>query len=86
MLLAVVPFFHVFGILMLVVGATAAWLWFWFPPRRSERAQAQAQAPSPSRTRGVQLCQVNPAKTEADTDIDVIAIHGLDIESPGTWT
>lgn len=63
-----------------LVGATAACPRFWFPPRRSERA------PSPPRARGVQLCQVNPAKTEADTDIDIIAIHGLDTESPGTWT
>lgn len=69
-----------------VVVATAACLWFWFPPRRSERVQAQAQAPFPPRARGVQLCQVNPAMTEADTDIDIIAIHGLDTESPGTWT
>jgi hypothetical protein len=72
--------------LCLVVGATAAWLWFWFPPQRFERAQAQAQAPSPPRAQGVRLCQVNPVKTEADTDIDIIAIHGLDTESPGTWT
>ena len=36
--------------------------------------------------RGVRLCQVNPNKNEADTDIDIIAIHGLDTKSPDTWT
>ncbi|KAK0752400.1 hypothetical protein B0T18DRAFT_292453, partial [Schizothecium vesticola] len=35
---------------------------------------------------GVRLCQVNPNKNEADTDIDIIAIHGLDTKSPDTWT
>ncbi|KAK3685898.1 hypothetical protein B0T22DRAFT_466802, partial [Podospora appendiculata] len=35
---------------------------------------------------GVRLCQVNPDKNEADTDIDIIAIHGLDTKSPDTWT
>ncbi|KAK4233364.1 hypothetical protein C8A03DRAFT_38931 [Achaetomium macrosporum] len=36
--------------------------------------------------RGVRLCQVNPDKNEADTDIDIIAIHGFDTKSQDTWT
>ena len=35
---------------------------------------------------GVRLCQVNRDKNEADTDIDIIAVHGLDTKSPETWT
>ncbi|KAK3946775.1 armadillo-type fold domain-containing protein [Pseudoneurospora amorphoporcata] len=34
--------------------------------------------------RGVHLNQVN--KDNGDTDIDIIAIHGLDTKSPDTWT
>jgi hypothetical protein len=37
-------------------------------------------------TQGVHLSHVNPDKTEIDTDIDIVAIHGLDTESPHTWT
>ncbi|RDW60574.1 hypothetical protein BP6252_11957 [Coleophoma cylindrospora] len=37
--------------------------------------------------RGVHLRQVYPDKTkETETDIDIIAIHGLDTKSPETWT
>ncbi|KAL8303425.1 hypothetical protein RB600_007056 [Gaeumannomyces tritici] len=32
------------------------------------------------------LSQINPDKSEMDTDIDIIAIHGLDTKSPDTWT
>jgi hypothetical protein len=34
----------------------------------------------------VRLYQVNPDKDASDTDIDIIAIHGLDTKSPDTWT
>ncbi|KAH8892149.1 ARM repeat-containing protein [Thozetella sp. PMI_491] len=37
-------------------------------------------------TQGVRLSQVNPDKTDTDTDIDIIAIHGFDTKSPDTWT
>lgn len=39
---------------------------------------------SPAR-QGVHLYQVNPDKNKVDTDIDIIAIHGLDTKSPDTW-
>ncbi|KAI0505759.1 hypothetical protein F5B22DRAFT_626700 [Xylaria bambusicola] len=35
---------------------------------------------------GVNLVQVNPEMTEENTDIDIIAIHGLDTTSATTWT
>lgn len=78
-------------VLCLLVGATTACLWFRFPLARSKRALSPAKPTSdssatPSTRRGVRLCQVNPDKNEADTDIDIIAIHGLDTKSPDTWT
>lgn len=37
-------------------------------------------------TKGVNLCQVYPPpENETETDIDIIAIHGLDAKSPDTW-
>ncbi|KID84779.1 nacht nucleoside triphosphatase [Metarhizium guizhouense ARSEF 977] len=32
------------------------------------------------------LFRANPATRDADADLDIIAIHGLDTQSPGTWT
>ncbi|RYP18646.1 hypothetical protein DL767_009791 [Monosporascus sp. MG133] len=41
---------------------------------------------SPPQTKGVSLCQVYPPQeSETATDIDIIAIHGLDTKSPDTW-
>lgn len=76
-------------VLCLLVGATAACLWFRFPLARSKHARSPAKPTSDSTRstrRGVHLCQVHPDKDEADTDIDIIAIHGLDTKSPDTWT
>ncbi len=67
-------------VLCLFIGAAAACLWLRVPFARSKHARAA------SPRRGVHLCQVNPDKSEADTDIDIIVIHGLDTKSPGTWT
>src|SRR5947209_3040401 len=36
-------------------------------------------------TRGVRLHQVHPSPNGSKTDIDIIAIHGLDTKSPDTW-
>ncbi|KAK4642940.1 hypothetical protein QC761_0062650 [Podospora bellae-mahoneyi] len=75
-------------VLCLLVGATAACLWFHFPLTRSTRALSSVKPTSDS-TRsarpGISLRQVNPDKNEANTDIDIIAIHGLDTKSPDTW-
>ncbi|KAK4149429.1 hypothetical protein C8A00DRAFT_46964 [Chaetomidium leptoderma] len=62
-------------VLCVLAGTTAAWLWF-----------SDAGPASPSTQQGVRLCQVNTDKNESDTDIDIIAIHGLDTKSPATWT
>lgn len=52
----------------------------WFPSRA---AAPYAPVDSTQSTQGV-LSQVNDL-TEADTDVDIIAIHGLDTKSPDTW-
>lgn len=45
-------------------------------------------APSARSMQGVHLRQVHPdpQNVEAETDVDIIAIHGLDTRSPDTWT
>jgi hypothetical protein len=35
--------------------------------------------------RGVHLEQIHPLDRERETDVDIIAIHGLDTKSPDTW-
>jgi hypothetical protein len=64
--------------LCVLAGTTAAWVWF-SPAEPREPAEPPVQ-------QGVRLCQVNPDKDASDTDIDIIAIHGLDTKSPDTWT
>ncbi|KAJ2992334.1 hypothetical protein NUW58_g521 [Xylaria curta] len=71
-----------------LLGGTVAW---YFLLRRHIRPlpdlNASESSPQPpSQTRGVTLCQVYPSESDATTDIDVIAIHGLDTDSPRTWT
>ncbi|KAK3338124.1 hypothetical protein B0H65DRAFT_532660 [Neurospora tetraspora] len=74
-------------VLCLFVCATAAWLWF-YAPAGSGTAPSSPTKPASDSTRstqrGVHLNQVN--KDNGDTDIDIIAIHGLDTKSPDTWT
>ena len=75
--------------LCLLIGTAAACLWIWVPSARSKHALSSPKPTScgvPSPRQGVHLRQVNPAKGEDDTDVDIIAIHGLDTKSPGTWT
>ncbi|EGX93752.1 Armadillo-type fold domain containing protein [Cordyceps militaris CM01] len=50
------------------------------PPDRSPSEEI------PRADGAIRLHQVNPDKTEYNTDIDIIAIHGLNTRSPGTWT
>ena len=57
--------------------------------RRVSRPEIPALA-SPTRTmlpkKGIKLHQVyHPTESETITDIDIIAIHGLDTRSPDTW-
>jgi hypothetical protein len=53
-------------------------------------AARRAQDPTPSPQRGPHLRQVYPTKDDAEEDgpgpdIDIIALHGLDTNSPDTW-
>lgn len=69
--------------------AILAYLWFHsrlaqFKPATSS-SMGHTLVDSIQSTRRV-LSQVNPRKTETETDIDIIAIHGLDTKSPDTWT
>lgn len=53
----------------------------------TECPSPDSSTPSPRQTKGANLCQVYPdPKNETTTDIDIIAIHGLDTRSPDTWT
>ncbi|KAI3322925.1 ARM repeat-containing protein [Xylariaceae sp. AK1471] len=59
------------------------------PPECSRPEYPARDSPSQSwrQMKGVRLCQVYPPpESETATDIDVIAIHGLDTDSPRTWT
>ncbi|KAK3946626.1 P-loop containing nucleoside triphosphate hydrolase protein, partial [Pseudoneurospora amorphoporcata] len=70
-----------------LVCATAAWLWFYAPAGSGTAPSSPAKPASDSTRstqRGVHLSQVN--EDNGDTDIDIIAIHGLDAKSPDTWT
>jgi hypothetical protein len=51
----------------------------------SQRQTCPAQDPIQSPRRGVCLSQVYPENNETETDVDIIAIHGLDTRSPDTW-
>ncbi|KAI0973523.1 hypothetical protein F4678DRAFT_427013 [Xylaria arbuscula] len=54
---------------------------------RSSSRPASDDPRRPHQTKGVRLRQVYPlADSETATDVDVIAIHGLDTDSPRTWT
>lgn len=75
--------------LCLLAGAIASGLWFYPTFARSKPAPSSqtgdSSGPARSTRQDVRLCQVNPDKNETDTDIDIIAIHGLDTKSPDTW-
>ncbi|KAK4652824.1 hypothetical protein QC762_0077170 [Podospora pseudocomata] len=76
--------------LSLLAGAIVFGLWFYPTFTRSKPAPSSqtrdSSGPARSTRQDVRLCQVNPDKSETDTDIDIIAIHGLDTKSPDTWT
>ncbi|KAH8714733.1 nacht nucleoside triphosphatase [Ilyonectria robusta] len=50
------------------------------------RPTARLKPATPVTQRGVHLVQVKLNRDDADTDIDIIAIHGLDTTSRDTWT
>ncbi|KAM7209828.1 hypothetical protein V8F06_014791 [Rhypophila decipiens] len=82
--------------LCLLVGAVAVWLWLYPAPTRPDPVLlSPAGPPDPKRsTQGDRLRQAKPNKNKTDTledavkpeeDVDIIAIHGLDTQSPDTW-
>ncbi|KAK1773340.1 nacht nucleoside triphosphatase [Copromyces sp. CBS 386.78] len=79
-------------VLCLFVCVTAARLWFYAPAGSGTSPSSPAKPASDSTRstqRGVHLNQVNKENGDTDiddTDIDIIAIHGLDAKSPDTWT
>ncbi|KAM7210013.1 hypothetical protein V8F06_014600 [Rhypophila decipiens] len=75
------------AVFCLLVSATAGCLWFRFPHARFKHEPSDKPISDSTRSasRGVRLRQVHPEKNEAETDVDIIAIHGLDTDSD-TWT
>ena len=75
-------------LLCLLTGAICICLLF-YPTARPKPTPSPAEHtsdPTPSTQRGVHLTQVKLDRDNADTDIDIIAIHGLDTTSRDTWT
>ncbi|KAH6999382.1 hypothetical protein EDB80DRAFT_650193 [Ilyonectria destructans] len=69
---------HRTTLLCLLAGAICTCLLF--------RPTARLKPATPPTQRGVHLRQVQLNRDDADTDIDIIAIHGLDTTSRDTWT
>ncbi|KAF7502799.1 hypothetical protein GJ744_005036 [Endocarpon pusillum] len=75
-------------ILCVLAGAICSYLLF-YPSACPKPALSPAEHtldPTPSAQAGVRLIQVKLDRDDADTDIDIIAIHGLDTTSRDTWT
>lgn len=75
--------------LVLAGGTIIAGLWLRRTPAHANAAH-RAQDPTPSSQRGPRLLQVYPTKDDPEEggpypDVDIIAIHGLDTNSPDTW-
>lgn len=76
------------GLATFFIGGTIAlYLLVCRPAHSRQQHPTQATSrPPPRRTQGVNLYQVHPSpEDEISTDIDIIAIHGLDTKSPDTW-
>lgn len=79
-------------ILLLVGVAAIAFLWLYRPApttiSTTITTTATSRTEAVKRKRGVQLRHLNPSAentSKTDTGIDIIAIHGLDTQSPETW-
>ncbi|GJC82572.1 hypothetical protein ColLi_05410 [Colletotrichum liriopes] len=58
----------------------------WFEPKPSSQERPAPHGATPQRQRrGVRVCKVYPIESDLETDIDIIAVHGLDTNSPDTW-
>ncbi|KAJ6784046.1 hypothetical protein PWT90_00333 [Aphanocladium album] len=71
----------------LLGGMICVFIWL-SHTRRPTLATSTANTPDPSppTRKGVYLEEVTCNRAEVDTDIDIIAIHGLDTSSRDTWT
>ncbi|KAL6795596.1 hypothetical protein J3E68DRAFT_450501 [Trichoderma sp. SZMC 28012] len=60
----------------------------WCPGSTKRQSTSEVGPPGIHHNRGVSLTQICPtpdADASDETDVDIIAIHGLDAESPDTW-
>ncbi|KAL5047118.1 hypothetical protein BDW71DRAFT_50917 [Aspergillus fruticulosus] len=84
------------GLAILLAAATAGfYLWFRsrlvhpqsaYQPRREQPLSHETEASLAREKRGVRLLPVSiPSENGTETDVDIIAIHGLDTKSPDTW-
>lgn len=76
-------------ILLCLLGGVFCTRLFFLSATRPKYALSPAvhtSDPTSSAKRGVRLTQVKLDRNDADTDIDIIAIHGLDTTSRDTWT
>lgn len=75
--------------LCLLAAVIVSCLWLYPAPVYLEHASSSpvgsTSDPTQSTRQGVRLCQVYPKEGKEGTDIDIIAIHGLDTKSPDTW-
>lgn len=77
------------SLITFLVGGAVAWYILLRRPEQPRSASPPLDdSPPPSpQTKGVELSQVYPPpESKLPTDVDVIAIHGLDTDSPRTWT
>ncbi|KGQ02423.1 hypothetical protein BBAD15_g12365 [Beauveria bassiana D1-5] len=74
--------------LLCFLTGTIILLWLRRTPYSNSAASTADDGPdlSPPTHKGVQLVEVTRGRNEANTDIDIIAIHGLDTTSRDTWT
>ncbi|KAJ6439027.1 Protein zds1 [Purpureocillium lavendulum] len=71
----------------LLLGVLCTWLFSRHTSRSEDPSRlVYATDPIPAAQRSVQLKPLELNRDEADTDIDIIAIHGLDTTSRDTWT
>ncbi|KAI0506636.1 ARM repeat-containing protein [Xylaria bambusicola] len=77
-------------IVVLTCGIIASLLYFLVQRRAASRSTTPLLDSSPrssSHTKNVRIRQIYPSsEIETSTDIDIIAIHGLDTDSQRTWT
>lgn len=74
--------------LLCFLAGTTVLLWLRRTPRSKPAVSTADDGPDPSPPthKGVKLVEVTRGRNEANTDVDIIAIHGLDTTSRDTWT